>query len=179
MTHLKKNCFLIVQYILTTFLVCRCRALFPFCVKNLWQYLVVLPTEVFTLEFTPIVQTQRKKGSVEQHEEICNLNIHKALCLFLSRLCLREIFLFRCGFWQLPLTVTSMCPKYHPLLLRGTSNLSIIAGLEANASTFGYPLKLTSFHNCIEAHLYIVYRRLILMPRLCSQKEKKKKTLIV
>lgn len=42
--------------------------------------------------------------------------------------------LFRRGFWQLPLIVTSPMSKVTPVLLRGTSNLNIIVRLEEDAN---------------------------------------------
>lgn len=104
-------------------------------------WLSYLSFSILVLELPPphSTNTRKKTGSIEQNEENCNLNIHKALCLFPSHLCWREIFLFRCGFWQLPLTVTSLCPKSPWLLLRATSNLNIIVGLEENANRLDIP----------------------------------------
>lgn len=87
------------------------------CVIYFWGPCVYLSCPVWT---------PKKKGQLKKYEENCNLNIHKALLSFPSHLYRQEIILFRCGFWQLPLIVTSLCPM-SPRCSRVTSHLNVIA----------------------------------------------------
>lgn len=90
---------------------------------------------------------------------------------FPSHLCQREIMLFRCGFWQLPLILTSRCPKSPQCSWESQATLTWLWG-QKRMPTERILRKLTSFHCCwIAAHPCIVYCELILMPGLCSLKK--------
>lgn len=76
---------------------------------------------------------KKKKGSIEENEENCNLNIHKALCLF-PPICVRERSCYSAvDFWQLPSHCNLSVSKVTPVLLRSTSDLNITVRLGEDA----------------------------------------------
>lgn len=77
---------------------------------------------------------KKKKRSIEENEENCNLNIHKALCLFLP-ICVRERSCYSAvDFWQLPSHCNLSVSKVTPVPLRSTSDLNITARLGEDAN---------------------------------------------
>lgn len=80
---------------------------------------------------------KKKKGSIEENEENCNLNIHKALCLF-PPICVRERSCYSAvDFWQLPSHCNLSVSKVTPVLLRSTSDLNITVRLGEDADRLG------------------------------------------